>query len=150
MTAKEMWDCYCAVSGVADCGFEAWSFGSNPDLLAELVLRGEKTATASAYLCYEMEKEPLPAVGKYSVVLDAQESAVCVIQTTAVSLCPFCQVSEEHACREGEKDKSLDGWRRIHRDFFTEELKAYGRSFDEQILVVCEEFQRVYPLLSDK
>lgn len=49
-----------------------WStdgFYRETDLLAHLVEIGEKTATASAYSMYELENEPLPAVGAYSVIL---------------------------------------------------------------------------------
>mgnify|MGYP000597469916 CR=1 FL=1 len=34
-------------------------FGVDPDLLAELVFKGEKTATASAFDLYALEDEPL-------------------------------------------------------------------------------------------
>ena len=43
-----------------DTPYEAWAFGGDPDKLAALVLDGVKTATASAYPMYALEKEPLP------------------------------------------------------------------------------------------
>lgn len=48
---------------------EAWAFGCEPDFLAKLVLRGQKTATTSSYPLYALENEPLPQVGEYNLSL---------------------------------------------------------------------------------
>lgn len=144
MNATEMWERYCKKSGV-HADYEAWAFGGAPDELAELVLNGIKTATASAYPLYEQEQEPLPQVGEYNVILNAKDEAVCVTKTTKVYVVPFREVSADHAYREGENDRSLDSWRAVHRDFFTEEMTAAGLTFGEDMPVVCEEFLRVYP-----
>ena len=144
MNATEMWERYCEKSG-AHADYEAWAFGGAPDELAELVLNGIKTATASAYPLYEQEQEPLPQVGEYNVILNAKDEAVCIIETTKDYVVPFREVSADHAYREGENDRSLGSWRAVHRDFFTEEMTASGLTFDEDMPVVCEEFLRVYP-----
>lgn len=144
MNAEEMWERYCEKTGV-HADYEAWAFGGAPDELAELVLNGIKTATASAYPLYEQEQEPLPQVGEYNVILNAKDEAACIIKTTKVYVVSFREVSADHAYREGENDRSLDSWRAIHRDFFTEEMTAAGLTFNEDMPVVCEEFLRVYP-----
>lgn len=144
MNAAEMWKRYCEKSGTC-ADYEAWAFGGTPDALAELVLNGIKTATASAYPLYEQEQEPLPKVGEYNIILNAKDEAVCVTKTTNVYVVPFREVSAGHAFREGENDRSLDSWRAIHRDFFTREMDEAGLTFDEDMPVVCEEFLRVYP-----
>lgn len=140
MTADEMWK----ASGLTG-PWEAWAFGDAPDELAKLVREGVKTATASAAPLYEMEGEPLPKAGERSVILDARDQAVCIIQTTAVSIVPFCEVGAEQARKEGEGDRSLEYWRRVHRDFFQKEMEAAGLQFDESMPVVCEEFVRIWP-----
>jgi len=108
------------------------------------VLQGEKTATASAFELYEIEKEPLPKVGAYNIVLDSKDEAICIIQTTKVYVVPFNEVTEEHAFKEGEGDKTLYFWRKAHKEFFTECLVEVGREFDETMKVVCEEFEVVF------
>lgn len=124
--------------------YEAWAFGGDPDGLADLVKKGIKTATCSAYIWYENGDESLPVEGEYSVILDSKNEAVCIIQTTKVYVESYKNVSEEHAYKEGEGDRSLAEWRRIHQDFFSKELKQINRSFDENMKIVCEEFQVVY------
>ena len=144
MTEKELWNAFIAKSKLADCKYEAWAFAGDVDLLAHLVENGEKTATSSAYPLYELENEPLPQVGEYSVILDSNDNAVCVIQTDRVSIVPFNQISEEHAYKEGEGDKSLDFWKEIHEKFFTRCLEKAGLKFTPEMKVVCEEFKVVY------
>ncbi len=139
MTAEEMWN----ASGLSG-PWEAWAFGDDADGLAALVLAGTKTATASAAELYEADNEPLPAAGEYSVILNSKEEAVCVIQTVRVRIVPFAEVGAEHAWKEGEGDRSLAYWRRVHEAFFVRELAAAGRTFDPQMPVVCEEFELRY------
>lgn len=145
MTAKEMWALFSRAHDVKGEEYEAWAFGGDPDQLARLVLGGVKTATASACPLYEQEGEPLPRAGEYSVILDAAGEAVCVIRSTKVTVIPFHQVSPEHAWKEGEGDRSLDYWRQVHEEFFRAELTAAGMTFTEEMPVVCEEFERLYP-----
>lgn len=145
MTHQELWAAYRAVDPGAGEDYEAWAFGGDPDTLAELTRTGVKTATASAGPLYELENEPLPQAGEYSVILDSREEAVCIIRTTRVYTVPFDQVSEEQAYREGEGDRSLEYWRRVHEDFFRAELAEAGLEFSPTMPVVCEEFEVVWP-----
>ena len=144
MNAAEMWERFCEKSGIK-ADYDDWAFGGAPDALAELVLNGIKTATASAYPIYEQEQEPLPKAGDYSVILNTKGEAVCIIRTTKVYVVPFREVGADHAFREGEDDRSLESWREVHRDFFTRELAEAGLPFTTDMLVVCETFTLVYP-----
>lgn len=141
MKAQELWNKY-----TTDCTltYEAWAFGDDPDGLAKLVVDGIKTATSSAFIFYELENEEIPKAGEYSVILDSKEEAVCIIQTTNVYVIPYNQVSEEHAYKEGERNRTLEDWKEIHETFFTNELKQVNMEFSEEMLVVCEEFQVVH------
>ena len=140
-----MWAEFAARYHIKDADYEAWAFGDDADGLARLTLEGVKTATSSAHPAYAWEGEPLPEAGEYSVILDSREEAVCVIRTERVYTAPFRDVDAEHARREGEGDLSLDYWRRVHESFFARELADRGERFTPDMLVVCEEFRRVWP-----
>lgn len=140
MKAEQMWK----ESGL-EGEYEAWAFGVDADELARLVLTGVKTATASAYPLYELEGEALPQAGEYSVILNAREEAVCIIRTEKVYVTPCRDVTAEQAWKEGEGDRSLAYWRRVHKEFFTQEMENAGLAFSEEMGVVCEEFRVVYP-----
>ena len=139
MTAEELWK----ASGL-EGEYSAWSFGDDADRLAELVRTGVKKATCSLLCFYESEGEPLPHAGEYSVILDSREEAVCIIRTTNVSVTTFDQVSEKHAFLEGEGDRTLDYWKRVHQAFFSEELLSAGKTFSSTAELVCEEFEVIY------
>lgn len=145
MTHQDMWAVYKTVNPAAGDDYEPWAYGVDPDGLAELTRTGVKTATASAGPLYALEGEPLPRAGEYSVILDSRDRAVCVACTTRVYTVPFCEVSAEHARREGEGDRSLAYWRQVHEDFFRTELAGAGLEFTPDMPVVCEEFEVAYP-----
>lgn len=146
MTPQEMWNKYKQINPSIGDEIDAWAFGVEADLLADLVLKGEKTATASAYDLYAVDNDPLPQEGSFDVVLDSQDQAVCIIEITKVSVQPFKQVSADHAYKEGEGDKSLAYWRQVHEEFFTEWLEEADLAFTPDSKVVLEEFRKVYPL----
>ena len=144
MTAEQMWEAYASANQIT-ADFDSWAFGDDADELACLVLKGIKTATASAYPLYELEGEELPREGQYSVILDSRKEAVCIIRTTRVFAVPFSDVDERQARKEGEGDRSLAYWRKVHKRFFRDEMVEASLTFDESMKVVCEEFIRVYP-----
>ena len=144
MNAQQMWELYSQKENIED-PYDAWAFGDDPDTLAELVRSGTKTATASSFLLYQLEGEEIPKAGTYSVVLNTKEEAVCIIRNERVFTVPFDQVDTVQAWKEGEGDRSLSYWRRVHEAFFRQELEDAGLVFDEKMMVVCEEFVRVFP-----
>lgn len=102
-----------------------------------------KSATCSTHILYEIEKEPLPKVGDYSIILNARDEPVCIIRTSDVSIEPMNKVSKEFAYTEGEGDRSYDYWKKTHINFFTDELNKIGLKFEEDLLLVCERFELV-------
>lgn len=66
MTEEQMWSEYTKLKPNA-VKYGAWAFGGNtpdmPNILAQLVLNGKKTATASAFPCYLAEEARLPQTG---------------------------------------------------------------------------------------
>lgn len=143
MNAQEMWNAF--PDKKAGDTYQAWQYGCDQDKLANLTIQGIKTATASAYPVYIAENEPFPTVGDYNIILDTQNQAVCIIQTTKIDIVPFYQVDEEQAYLEGEGNRTLAYWRKVHKEFFTNEMNSIHQEFDENMLVICEKFQVVYP-----
>ena len=146
MTPQEMWNAYKKINPLIGAEIDAWAFGVEADLLADLVIKGEKTATASAYDLYAVDNDPLPQEGTFDIILDSQDRAVCIIEITKVSVQPFNRVSADHAFKGGEGDKSLAYWRQVHEDFFKDCLGEAGLTFTPDSKVVLEEFRKVYPL----
>ena len=148
----EMWEKYLRSIGEdpegTDLTYESWYFCDNEEdanELAQLVLEGTKRATASLYRSYEFENEKVPEVGQHVIITDWNGIAKCIIKSSKVTILPFRDITEEHARIEGEGDKSLKYWREGHIRFFTRECQVMGLEFNEDMLVVFEEFKVVYP-----
>lgn len=150
----------------------AWSFGDDPrlaDQLLDLVLTGQKTATASALRDYEDEARQLareqgghagheegdllvdtdldlalPQPGMLSILLDGAGRPRALIRITDVQTVRFGEVTAEHARREGEGGGSLEHWRRTHQEFFRRS-SATGEPVAEDTMVVLERFEVLVP-----
>lgn len=144
MTENELWQKFIKDNKIKACEYEAWSFGVEPDLLAQLVVTGEKTGTSSAYALYELANESIPKINDYSVILDSKGNAVCIIKNINVEVIPFDEITKEHAYKEGEGDKSLNYWKSVHEDFFKKCFDEAGIEFSYDMKVVYEEFVVVY------
>lgn len=120
------------------CLTEEWA-----NKLLALVLSGQKKATSSSLPAYEREGSRVPQVGDYSIVTDWDGVPHCVIETTAVTILPFKDITFDICKREGEDD-TLESWQNGHRHFFSEEAKELGYVFSESMPVIFEDFKVVY------
>lgn len=126
---------------------EAWAFGatvSHANELLALVLAGTKTATAGALWDYEADGEPLPAEGRFDIVLDGEGIPRALLRNIRVSVVRFDEVDAEHAWLEGEGDRSLAMWRSDHEKFFTHHA-SHDRGFASDMPVVLERFELFHP-----
>ncbi|HKJ28388.1 MAG TPA: ASCH domain-containing protein [Anaerolineales bacterium] len=127
--------------------FDAYHFCANEEdanVCARLVRSGDKRATASLLWAYEAEEEPLPQVGELAVITDWDGEPQAVIEITSVEVRPFGEVDEAFAFEEGEGDKSLAYWRKVHWQAFTPDCEALGVQPSEEMPVVLERFRVVY------
>ena len=148
LTVEQFWQEFLAATG-RDGGtqcYEAFHFDLSEKVANELlalVLSGQKRATAGSLLGYQIDGGDMPQVGDFSIVTDWDGAPRCVIQTTAVTVLPFNEMTFDICKREGE-DECLETWVESHRRFFEEEGAAMGYVFTEDMPVVFEDFEVVY------
>lgn len=119
--------------------FEAWSFGNTKEMaddLGSLVLMGKKTATCSLLRAYEGYEDEIPRAGVYSVLCNGDERPIAIIQVTHTWICKYSEVTDQHAYEEGEGDRSLNYWKKVHQEFFS----SYP-GFHEEDELLCERFK---------
>lgn len=121
--------------------FERTEYWANE--LLRLVLIGQKQATASSYQAFIAENSPLPKVGDLNIVTDFFGNPKGVVETTNVTILPFKEMTYEIVKREGEDDH-LESWQKGHMKFFKAEGKELGYEFNEDMLVVFEDFKLIY------
>ena len=72
------------------------------------------------------------------------EKWFAIVETILVEVVPFDDVTEEHAYMEGEGDRTLQYWRKVHQEFFSKELYKVNNEFHQKIPVVCERFRLIF------
>lgn len=111
--------------------------------LLRLVLIGQKQATSSSLLAYQIGGDRIPQVGDLSIVTDWEGIPKCVIETTNVMIIPFKEITFDICKLEGEDD-NLESWREGHINFFSREGKELGYTFTEDMPVIFENFKMVF------
>lgn len=127
--------------------YDAGQFGDNSDLvdkLGNLILKRVKTATCSALWEWEAEGSELPKVGSKTIVLEGNDSPLCIIETIEVVIRAFNEVDAKFAYEEGEDDRSLESWREGHFRYFSRVLPKIAKKPSLEMLLVCERFRIIY------
>lgn len=145
---REFWDAFLVATNRplhSKC-YECFYFGNNKETanaLLSLVLRGIKKATTSSVYAMESQGNSLPVVGDLSIVTDYNGVPHCIIETTAVLMLAFKDMTFDICSREGE-DETLSSWQEGHIRFFTAEGEQMGYDFDWEMPIVFEDFKVVY------
>ncbi len=139
LTALEYWEDFLRRHPELPHGipFDAWTFGGESDVLAELVVQGKKTATCSLLSVYKDGSVPLPRPGSYSVLIDSKGDPKAVIFLKETFVKKFSEIDEQHAWEEGEGDRTLECWRKVHLKFFSD-----YEGFSENSELLCERFEK--------
>lgn len=147
-SVKEMWNRFINLHpDYSKIEFTSWHFCNSQkcaDELAVLVKAGIKTATCSLNYWYENGNEKHPEAGEFNVITNWDGTAQCITKTVKVTEMIFRDMTEELAAREGEGDRTLEHWRRVHIRYFTDELKKENIEFNEDMKILFEEFEKVF------
>lgn len=117
--------------------------GTKSDWLVSMVISGTKTSFFTSWPTYSIDMEPLPATGEIYIVTDRSGEPRCIIETEAVEIVPFNEVTWEMARTEGE-DADLEEWRARHREELEDEGAVVGFEFSPDIKLVFQNFSVIY------
>jgi uncharacterized protein YhfF len=147
---EAMWASYVAGSGYDGPLVTAFAFGDSAEMADELgllVLHGPKRATAGLLQTFEAENEPLPQIDDRSIVLGGDGQSLAVMRTTDLRVGPLSSVDDRFAWDEGEGDRTRAWWLKAHTGFFTRQCVAMNLTFSDDIPVVFERFELVWPTI---
>jgi uncharacterized protein YhfF len=124
--------------------------GALRDRLVGAVLRGEKTATSSLLVEWELDADPLPVIGERQTVVDSDGLPVAVIEFVAVEVIRLGDADLRLAVDEGEGFAGVAEWREDHERFWSEEVLptlpgGLAGPLDDETRVVVERFRLVSP-----
>ena len=129
---------------------ESWYFHNNKadaNRLAELTLNGKKTATTSGlYAWYKEVGADLPKMGTKHIITDFDGKALAIIEIKKVDTISFNQMPKDYAVMDmGTQIEPLKKWRKAHWDFFESIMKERGEEPTEDMLIVFERFEVIWP-----
>lgn len=113
------------------------------DVCADLVVAGQKCATASSLAELKLAELPVPEAGDYAVITAWNGEARAVIRTTSVDIRRFGDVDADFARAEGEGDLTLEWWRDAHRAYYERVLADSDYAVDDDLMIACERFEVV-------
>lgn len=113
-------------------GIEFGTPGASRIKLTNLVLHGNKRATAGLLSEYHDEGEEVEHVGELLALIDNDGKHVGTLKVTRVDVCEFIKVPDEFALAENEGDLSAEDFRNSHLAYW----KKVGDIVDDQTLIV--------------
>lgn len=122
-------------------------FGDSVELaneLIDLVLIGQKRATASSAYEIEYEGTTVPRAGDRWIAFDGTGRPRALIETVEVRTGPLSSVDEQFAWDEGEGDRTREDWLRMHIGYYTRTFARAGLRFHEDIPIIFERFTVPY------
>lgn len=111
---------------------------------ADLVINKIKRATATSLWWFEKNNQPLPKIGEQAIITDWNGNPKAVIETIKIKPTPYNEITPEFAEIEGEGDKSLEYWKKVHKAYYQREMEPHGEKFDENMIIICEHFETIY------
>jgi uncharacterized protein YhfF len=93
--------------------------GESREKLVNLILHGNKRATAGLLKEYEDEDEPVEHIGECLAMVDNNGDHVGTLKVTRVEVLRFIDVPDEFALAEAEGDLNAEDFRRSHLAFWT-------------------------------
>ena len=114
--------------------------------LANLIVNKKKKAGSNLYFWYKEANADLPKIGTKSIVTDFDGKARAIIEIKKVDTIPFNQISKDYAELDmGTNIEPLKKWRKAHWDFFANAMEQSGEKPTEEMLIVCEWFETIWP-----
>lgn len=119
--------------------------GPSREKLVDLVLHGNKRATAGLLTDYEAEGEPVEHVGELLAMVDNSAAHVGTLRVTRVEVVRFKDVPDEFALAEAEGDLNAADFRASHSAYWS----AHGASVSDDALVVTLYFDLLPEIVRD-
>ena len=117
-------------------GIEFGTPGTSRETLVNLVLHGNKRATAGLLSEYETEGEEVEHIGELLAMLDNDGHHVGTLEVTRAEIVRFADVPDEFALAEAEGDLDASDFRASHLAFWN----RVGETVVDDTLVVTVYF----------
>jgi uncharacterized protein YhfF len=127
--------------------YEADSWGNSDELadqIASLVSAGVKTTTSRLEWEREKSNDPIDKIGDKSIVLDAKQRPVCIVEVTDIFIRPFDQVDAAFIYNYGEGSRDMDFWNKNMWEYYEAECAELGLQASASMPMICQVFKVIY------
>lgn len=111
---------------------------------ADLVVKEIKQATATSLWWFEKNKEKLPQIGDLYIITDWDGKAKAIIKTTKLEKVPYNEITADFALTEGEGNKSIEYWKKVHWAYYSREMKPFNETPTNNMIIICEYFKTIW------
>ena len=113
-------------------------------LIIGFIKEGEKVGTFSLPWLMESENIPASHTGQPIILLSYDGKPEIVVQITDIEDTTFGKIDYEVTKIDGPPVRDPEVWIPLHREYWNNILKPYGRSCTDDMPVIVERFQLVY------
>ena len=113
-------------------------------LIIDFIKEGEKVGTFSLPWLMESEKIPASHIGQPIILLSYDGKPEIVVQITDIEETTFGEIDYEVTKIDGPPVRDPEVWIPLHREYWNNILKPYGRSCTDDMPVIVERFKLVY------
>jgi uncharacterized protein YhfF len=122
--------------------------GGDPEttaIITDLVVKGLKRGTFGLQWLQERQPELRPDMDKDAMLINHDGVPQAIVKTTGLTPVPYGEITEEHLKVEGPGARELKRWQEIHWPYWTRLLEPHGLEPTQDMLVMVEHFDLVYP-----
>ena len=113
-------------------------------LIIDFIKEGEKVGTFSLPWLMESEKIPASHTGQPIILLSYDGKPEIVVQITDIEETTFGEIDYDVTKIDGPPVRDPEVWIPLHREYWNNILKPYGRSCTDDMPVIVERFKLVY------
>ena len=113
-------------------------------LIIGFIKEGEKVGTFSLPWLMESENIPASHTGQPIILLSYDGKPEIVVQITDIEETIFGEIDYDVTKIDGPPVRDPEVWIPLHREYWNNILKPYGRSCTDDMPVIVERFQLVY------
>ena len=113
-------------------------------LIIDFIKEGEKVGTFSLPWLMESENIPASHTGQPIILLSYDGKPEIIVQITDIEETTFGEIDYEVTKIDGPPVRDPEVWIPLHREYWNNILKPYGRSCTDDMPVIVERFKLVY------
>ncbi len=129
------WQAFRRYAGLDHDNYVVGSFGDTPEMeteLADLVIAGTKSATASLARDYGEGREPTPRTGDFVLMLDGEARPRLIRRTIEVTIKPLSRSMRRLLGTRAQGERTRNCWLDAHRRYFARQASREGFELDDE------------------